>query len=74
MGWASGSELLGDIVELAEENLELREDTAVDFYRQLIDLFESHDCDTIDDCEGICDAMDEAINQWRIDNGYEKEW
>lgn len=48
MGWASGSELLKNIVGILDKNL--APNVRVNVYRQLIRSFQSFDCDTIDEC------------------------
>ena len=62
MGWGSGGELLRDIASMADPYL--WGDKSVEFYTQLIDLFEDHDCDTIDEAVGVSKHLDKAIAKW----------
>lgn len=52
MGWASGSQLAQDVWDLIRPFLYVSERQRV--ARQLIDLFENMDCDTIDEAEQLC--------------------
>lgn len=45
MGWASGSGLCADIVKQARKHVP--ESARPAFYKALIDIFESEDCDTL---------------------------
>lgn len=49
MGWASGSRLLDEVAEIVMKHVpaEFRADVA----EQLIDTFESEDCDTVYECD-----------------------
>lgn len=59
MGWASGSSLMGVIIEEIEE-LDIDYDTKVDLYKILINAFEDRDCDTLMECLEDSPAFDEA--------------
>jgi hypothetical protein len=61
MGWASGSELAEDIWTLVRKYIPKRVRKRV--ARKLIDLFENRDCDTIDECEQLC--QDAERRTWR---------
>jgi len=52
MGWASGSALAQDVWNLVREYVHIHDRSHV--ARQLIDLFENMDCDTIDEAEQLC--------------------
>ena len=54
MGWASGSELAEDVWALMSPFIppSKRKQLAI----ELIDLFEEHDCDTMDECEDLIKA------------------
>jgi hypothetical protein len=49
MGWASGSALAVEVWELMRERIpkKYRQEIA----ERLVELFEDHDCDTMDECE-----------------------
>lgn len=51
MGWSSGSELLGGVLELTEKYIPKKHKKEV--VKNLIDLFEDQDCDT------ICEVFDD---------------
>lgn len=34
-------------------------------FGELIDLFEDHDCDTIDECRGYDPSLDQAVGIWQ---------
>ena len=59
MSWARGSMILTDIVSVISENV-TSDDAKYQIYDQLIDIFESADCDTIDECLEIDDVFDEV--------------
>ena len=60
MGWASGSELLGTILEAFEVEDLVPIDAKRRIYRRMIEAFEDRDCDTIEECLGIDDDFDEV--------------
>lgn len=51
MGWASGSSLMGDIVEQINKQKFLTIDQKEQLYKVLIDCFENRDCDTLDEVD-----------------------
>jgi hypothetical protein len=61
MGWARGSEILGDIICLIEENV-LDDYTRRKLYEGLIQIFSNYDCDTIEECMGISNIFDTFID------------
>ncbi len=60
MGWARGSEILGDIICLIEENV-LDDYTRRKLYEGLKQIFSNYDCDTIEECMGISNIFDTFI-------------
>lgn len=59
MGWASGSRVFGEIIEILRDNVP-EDKIRKDIYSKLIDVFCEMDCDTLDECVGDDDAYDEA--------------
>lgn len=59
MGWANGSRIMTEIIE---EFMEAISDDAyrAEAYSALIDIFEDHDCDTLDECLEIDETFDEV--------------
>jgi len=61
MGWASGSELAEDVWDAVQRFIpqgEPRRKVA----REIIELFEDRDCDTIDEAESLCKAAGRAYD------------
>lgn len=52
MGWASGSELASELIEVIKKVVKDKEARGVLYYH-IIDKFEKHDCDVMDECLGI---------------------
>ena len=68
MGWGSGAGLLQDIVN--NNNLKaLPYPQRIRFFQDLIDYFQSEDCDTIDEVESDDMAWEYAYEEWR--DGFE---
>ena len=67
MGWASGSELLGDVVLSTQKVVPKR--FRKELYKLFINHFEQFDCDTICECEGLDPLFDEVLKElygdWR---------
>lgn len=62
MGWASGSSLMSDVI--ASVKKEVRDkDARTRLYIGLIEAFEEHDCDTLEECLGEDDAFDVALKE-----------
>jgi hypothetical protein len=57
MGWSSGSKIMTEIIETLMETI-VDEDDRAETYSALIDIFEDHDCDTLDECLEIDDVFD----------------
>jgi hypothetical protein len=75
MGWAGGSELLGQMIRILQEHVpddSVREDIYID----MINAFEDADCDTVYELLGEDEAFDAAyhlINEDDDDGGDEDE-
>ena len=61
MGWASGSELLVDIVLSTQKAVPKK--YRKELYKLFINHFEQHDCDTVCECEGLDPEFDKAIKE-----------
>lgn len=61
MGWASGSELLSSVVMSTQKIVPTK--YRKELYKLYINHFESFDCDTICECEGIDPEFDKAIKE-----------
>lgn len=64
MGWASGSEIMSEIIDEARSAIPKVKARRA-FYRQMIHVFEQHDCDTLDDCRDEDPIFDEALDDMR---------
>lgn len=62
MGWASGSELMSEIVEALSKEIDDKQ-TRKRVYKKLILVFENHDCDTLDESLGTDEAYDEVYHK-----------
>lgn len=62
MGWASGSSMLSEIIEVINENVE-SEESRLQIYRRLIDIFEDRDCDTICECVDEDETFDKVLRE-----------
>ncbi len=60
MGWASGSRVYDRIVTVLKQQVPDYK-TRVAIHKELIQAFEKHDCDTLDECRDIDPAFDEAL-------------
>ena len=54
------SEIIETVMEIVSDDVE-----RADLYSSLIDIFEDHDCDTLDECLEIDEVFDEV---WREKN------
>lgn len=59
MGWASGSALLGEVIEAVIDYVPA--DKQKDVIRKLIKSFEDRDCDTLSELEGYWPAYDAVL-------------
>lgn len=62
MGWASGSEIMSEVIEAIGGGTNTRKER-VDFYIKMIKVFQQHDCDTLTECLDQDDCFDEAFNK-----------
>ena len=62
MGWGSGSRLAAELIEVARDTFSDRTERSV-FYESMIEMFESADCDTLDECVGIDPVFDQVWNE-----------
>ena len=63
MGWSSGSRVADDLIKALLETVDddyIREE----FYKKMIEIFEDHDCDTLDECVGVDAAFDSAFEEF----------
>ncbi len=59
MGWAGGSELLIELIDVVEEAVD-NDDAKAKIYERMIDGFMNFDCDTIYECIGKSKVFDET--------------
>lgn len=62
MGWASGSRLASELIDVAKVTI-TNEDERASFYEKMIYVFEDADCDTLDECLGVDDVFDEVWDE-----------
>ena len=60
MGWASGSEIVQDLIVAAKACIRNPKERVV-FYKRLIETFERHDWDTQDECLEMDPSFDKAL-------------
>jgi hypothetical protein len=72
MGWASGSELMRGLIEIAQEMIP-DDDQRIIFYEKTIKLLQEHDWDTLDEPLGEDDAYDEVYESLFTDKEEEEE-
>lgn len=60
MGWSGGNELMSRLAETLQRNVRSKK-ARVAVYLEMIEAFESHDCDTLHECRGEDPALDEAL-------------
>lgn len=60
MGWASGAELAGDMIEIIKSQVPDKQ-ARENIYYHLIEKFEMHDCDNLDECVGIDKVYDNVF-------------
>lgn len=63
MGWASGSDLLGQMINLVEYYKDSLPAKKVGMYMDMIEAFEDHDCDTVEECLGKSKDFDKAFKR-----------
>lgn len=54
MGWASGSQLAGEVWDIVRPYIQTEHKRTV--AQELIKAFEDHDCDTLDECPKLIKA------------------
>lgn len=62
MGWSSGSGLFADVAEIIADNVPDEDDRRV-IYKAMIEAFEDRDCDTLMECTGIDETLDEVLEE-----------
>jgi hypothetical protein len=62
MGWASGSSLAEDVLKVVSPHIERRSDFKA-VAKRILDLFEGHDCDTLDELRGQWAEVDELLDE-----------
>ncbi len=69
MGWSGGSEIASEIWSMVGNYVPKRNRKIV--ARRIIQLFEDHDCDTIEECEKLCEdagyRFNEDTEEWEYD-------
>jgi len=63
MGWSGGTRIACDMIRSIEDNVDLQY-TRVKIYKELIATLEDEDCDNLEECIGISDAFDEALEEY----------
>jgi hypothetical protein len=58
MSWADGSALMSIICTQSRDSI------SVSNYKDLIDAFIEYECDTLNQCLGICDNFDQAYDEY----------
>ena len=70
MGWASGSGLMSEIIEIVEEHFPSIGEKDELFFN-MIKVFADADCDTLDECLGQSPSFDDALSKY---NAKFSEW
>jgi len=76
MGWSSGSLLFSDVAEIIADNVD-DDARKLIMYKRLIESFQNHDCDTLDECTDIDPVLDtllEEIFESEEDDDEENDW
>lgn len=60
MGWSSGSSLFSDVAEIIADNVD-DDARKLIMYKRLIESFQNHDCDTLDECTDIDPVLDTLL-------------
>jgi len=66
MGWASGSIVMEEIIEVVQAEIKDPE-VRLRLYKGIIVALEGQDWDTQDECEGTDDAYDKALHELHSD-------
>ena len=62
MGWSRGSSLFSEIASIIMDNVD-SEKARTTIYESMIEAFEDFDCDTLTECTGIDDVLDEVLTE-----------
>lgn len=62
MGWSSGTSLFEDLINTLMKNVHDDEDRKA-IYLDMIEAFEAHDWDNLDECVGIDNVYDEIYEE-----------
>lgn len=81
MGWNSGGGLMDEVIRTVQLNVP-SEDSRLEIYKDLIEAFESMDCDVLMECIGqdsVYDGYIKDLYRKRYpedfgDEEYEKDW
>lgn len=77
MGWANGSKVFSEIIQVLLETVDSYE-TRKEIYAGLIEIFEdTADCDTLYECKGEDEAFDKVFNELYPEDDLtdlEEEW
>ena len=60
MGWSRGSDLMDSIIQSLKYHV-INPSIRKEIYKDIIEAFEDHDWDTQDECLGVDEAFDEAL-------------
>lgn len=60
MGWAGGSHLMQEIIDVLNE-VGVEDSQKKTIYSKLIEAFQNEDCDTLEECLGEDKVYDEAL-------------
>lgn len=61
MGWSTGSSLFSDIIEILKAEID-DEDIREEIYVRMIEVFQDHDCDNLEECLGEDTVFDNVFN------------
>lgn len=72
MSWSNGSQIFSEIIHSLRDSVPEFE-TRLEIYKQLIQVFEDNDCDTLYECMDEDNAFDEAYLELHPDDEDEEE-
>ena len=72
MSWSEGSRLFTRVAEIIESVVTNQSDRK-EIYEMLIETFQDHDCDTLDECMGIDPILDELLDELLEDEDYDDD-
>lgn len=73
MGWASGSRMAAELIDVAKITI-TNENERSAFYEKMIYVFEDADCDTLDECVGIDEIFDEVWDELYPSDNYDEDY